>query len=275
MLVGSALPFVHRRQGLQSLLTPTVDLSRCGPRRRRRQQPGLAGGAAGKAQDAGTVDPTVPDSALVMGPGTGESVGGGIEWLAVPTTLLAMVDAAIGGKTGIDHRAGKNLLGTFWPPKALFADPEMLATLDRRQLRAGLAEDHEGMVFHAVLHQGALARLACAHDHHDREDGQGALEGAGGEPGKRRPGRLRDRAPVGKRVAIIGAGGIDVAVAMGGGNFYLKAPKVYRVNLTGELKPWVTAKETPSARYPCANNTSPIRGKRGQGSPWMIRRCSG
>ncbi|MFH1177252.1 MAG: 3-dehydroquinate synthase family protein, partial [Acidobacteriota bacterium] len=64
----------------------------------------------------------------------------GLAWAAVPTTLLGMVDAAIGGKTGIDLDLGKNLLGTFWHPVAVIADPLLLATLDPRQLRAGLAE---------------------------------------------------------------------------------------------------------------------------------------
>jgi 3-dehydroquinate synthase len=64
----------------------------------------------------------------------------GIRWVAVPTTLVGMVDAAIGGKTGIDLPEGKNLLGTFWQPRAVVADPLTLATLPLRQLKAGLAE---------------------------------------------------------------------------------------------------------------------------------------
>lgn len=64
----------------------------------------------------------------------------GISWIAVPTTLLAMVDASIGGKTGINIREGKNLLGTFWPPKLVLIDPEVLESLPDRELRAGLAE---------------------------------------------------------------------------------------------------------------------------------------
>lgn len=64
----------------------------------------------------------------------------GIPWLAVPTTLLGMVDAAVGGKTGIDLDLGKNLVGTFWNPRAVVADPAVLRTLDVRQLRAGLVE---------------------------------------------------------------------------------------------------------------------------------------
>ncbi len=64
----------------------------------------------------------------------------GIDWIATPTTLLGMVDAAIGGKTGVDLDVGKNLLGSFWQPAAVVADPLVLATLDRRQLRSGMVE---------------------------------------------------------------------------------------------------------------------------------------
>jgi 3-dehydroquinate synthetase len=64
----------------------------------------------------------------------------GLAWVAIPTSLLGMVDAAVGGKTGIDLEEGKNLVGTFWPPRAIVADPAVLVTLDPRQLRAGLAE---------------------------------------------------------------------------------------------------------------------------------------
>ena len=64
----------------------------------------------------------------------------GLRWIAVPTTLLGMVDAAVGGKTGVDLDLGKNLVGTFWQPAAVLVDPAALATLDPRQLRAGLVE---------------------------------------------------------------------------------------------------------------------------------------
>ncbi len=64
----------------------------------------------------------------------------GMPWVAVPTTLLAMVDAAIGGKTGIDLDVGKNLVGAFWPPLGVVTDPLVLATLHLREVRSGLAE---------------------------------------------------------------------------------------------------------------------------------------
>jgi 3-dehydroquinate synthase len=64
----------------------------------------------------------------------------GIDWIAAPTTLLAMVDAAVGGKTGVNLEQGKNLVGCFWPPRLVVADPEVLSSLPPRELRAGLAE---------------------------------------------------------------------------------------------------------------------------------------
>jgi 3-dehydroquinate synthase len=64
----------------------------------------------------------------------------GIPFIQVPTTLLAMIDASIGGKTGVDTSAGKNLVGAFHQPAAVIADPDLLRTLPAAHLRAGLAE---------------------------------------------------------------------------------------------------------------------------------------
>ncbi len=64
----------------------------------------------------------------------------GIDCVQLPTTLLAMVDASIGGKTAVDLPAGKNLVGAFHPPRAVFADTTTLRTLPERELHAGLAE---------------------------------------------------------------------------------------------------------------------------------------
>lgn len=64
----------------------------------------------------------------------------GIDFVQVPTTLLSQVDASVGGKTGINNKYGKNLLGAFHQPKAVLIDPSMLKTLPKREFGAGVAE---------------------------------------------------------------------------------------------------------------------------------------
>jgi 3-dehydroquinate synthase len=96
------------------------------------------------------------DSAVIaLGGGVVGDLGGfvaatfmrGIPVVQVPTTLVAMVDASIGGKTAVDTFAGKNLVGAFHPPATVLIDPQLLATLPLRELRAGFAE----IIKHGVI----------------------------------------------------------------------------------------------------------------------------
>lgn len=96
---------------------------------------------------------------LAFGGGVPGDLGGfvaatymrGLPYVQVPTSLLAMIDASVGGKTGVDTPGGKNLVGAFHQPACVIADPELLHTLPDAHLRAGLAE--------AVKH-GAIADAA-------------------------------------------------------------------------------------------------------------------
>jgi len=64
----------------------------------------------------------------------------GVPFIQVPTTLLSQVDSSVGGKTGINHPRGKNMVGAFWQPKLVLADTDTLRTLPDRELSAGIAE---------------------------------------------------------------------------------------------------------------------------------------
>lgn len=76
----------------------------------------------------------------------------GIRFIQIPTTLLAQVDASVGGKVGVDHPGGKNLIGAFHQPSAVVIDTGTLKTLDLRQVKAGLAE----IIKHGVIADQAL-----------------------------------------------------------------------------------------------------------------------
>lgn len=88
------------------------------------------------------------DCVIALGGGTVGDLAGfvaatylrGIAWLNVPTTLLAMVDSAVGGKTGVNLARGKNLAGAFWQPRAVVCDPDLLASQDDRSFRSAFAE---------------------------------------------------------------------------------------------------------------------------------------
>jgi len=93
----------------------------------------------------------------------------GINFVQVPTTLLAMVDAAIGGKTGVNHPQGKNLIGAFHQPRLVLIDPQVLNTLPVREFRAGMAE---------VIKYGIIwdAQLFAQMEQSDRLDQLGYLD---------------------------------------------------------------------------------------------------
>ena len=80
----------------------------------------------------------------------------GVPFIQVPTTLLSMVDASVGGKTGIDHPCGKNLIGAFHQPIGVLIDPEILLTLPGRELVGGLAECIKHDIIRDAEHFAAL-----------------------------------------------------------------------------------------------------------------------
>ena len=83
----------------------------------------------------------------------------GVPFVQIPTTLLAMVDASVGGKVGVNHTAGKNMIGAFYQPRLVMIDPECLRSLPEAQLRSGLAE----CVKHAVIRDPAIFKFIEGH----------------------------------------------------------------------------------------------------------------
>ncbi|OYV71553.1 MAG: 3-dehydroquinate synthase [Gemmatimonadetes bacterium 21-71-4] len=94
----------------------------------------------------------------------------GVPFVQVPTTLLAMLDASIGGKTGVDTQAGKNLVGAFHQPAAVIADPSLLATLPVEQFRAGFSEALKHGVIADSAHFDAVTTLGSTIFHRHRPD---------------------------------------------------------------------------------------------------------
>ncbi|HEY6332819.1 MAG TPA: 3-dehydroquinate synthase, partial [Blastocatellia bacterium] len=80
----------------------------------------------------------------------------GIKVIQVPTTLLAQIDSSVGGKTGVNHRLGKNLIGAFHQPALVLIDPEVLATLPGRELRSGL---FEAIKYGVIKDKGLFERI--------------------------------------------------------------------------------------------------------------------
>ncbi|HHW08148.1 MAG TPA: 3-dehydroquinate synthase [Clostridia bacterium] len=79
----------------------------------------------------------------------------GVPFVQVPTTLLAQVDSSVGGKVGVNHREGKNLIGCFYQPRVVWIDLQTLTSLPRRELKAGMAE----VVKYGVIQDEAFFRL--------------------------------------------------------------------------------------------------------------------
>ena len=84
----------------------------------------------------------------------------GIDFINIPTTLLAQVDASVGGKTGVNNRFGKNLIGSFYQPRAVYCESKFLSTLPAREFAAGVAE----AVKMAVSFDGELFKFFETHD---------------------------------------------------------------------------------------------------------------
>lgn len=121
-VIEATIPAGEEHKGLQTLL-PVYDLFLGDRIDRQTPLLALGGGVVGD-----------------MGGFVAATILRGVPLIQVPTTLLAMVDAGVGGKTGVNHAVGKNLIGAFHQPAAVWIDPSVLTTLPPRELRGGLAE---------------------------------------------------------------------------------------------------------------------------------------
>jgi len=142
------------RQGISARLAPNVHLFDDAESEKNLQS------VEGLAQSLVSTEADRHALVVAIGGGVVGDVGGfvaasylrGISVVHVPTTLVAQVDSAIGGKTGVNLPEGKNLLGAFYPPRLVLADPELLATLPEREFRGGLAE----VIKYGVIADAAL-----------------------------------------------------------------------------------------------------------------------
>lgn len=92
----------------------------------------------------------------------------GVPFVQVPTSLLAMVDSSIGGKTGVNHELGKNLIGAFYPPRAVCTDTTLLRSLPRREYLCGLGEIVKaGVIADATLFALLEAHVQAIHQRHE------------------------------------------------------------------------------------------------------------
>jgi 3-dehydroquinate synthase len=130
------------RGGIPARLAPNVHLFDDAESEKNLQSvEGLARSLVGAGADRGAL-------VVAIGGGVVGDIGGfvaasylrGVSLVHVPTTLVAQVDSALGGKTGVNLPEGKNLVGAFYPPRLVLADPELLTTLPEREFRGGLAE---------------------------------------------------------------------------------------------------------------------------------------
>ncbi len=115
---------------------------------------------------------TRSDCLVALGGGVVGDLGGfaaavylrGIRFIQIPTTLLAMVDASVGGKTAVDLEAGKNLAGAFHQPSLVICDPDLLATLPSETFADGMAE----VIKYAFINDRSLYDILASHAHIDR-----------------------------------------------------------------------------------------------------------